>query len=109
MLKLLVEYPIDMICAPLSRIPARFHIVEFLKTITREHSALYIANTNDNDEEYETFDWKVYLTPFSLKLWVFIIGSAIVFVVIISFIEWQYNIKMVNFHSYVRIAQITQI
>ena len=109
MLKLLVEYPIDMICAPLSRIPARFHIVEFLKTITREHSALYIANTNDNDEEYETFDWKVYLTPFSLKLWVFIIGSAIVFVVIISFIEWQYNIKMVNFHSYVHIAQIIQI
>ena len=107
MLKSLVEYPVDLICAPFSSIPARFYIVDFLKTITREHAALYIANTNLNDKKYETFDWKVYLSPFSLKLWLFMFGFAIAFMIIISIIEWQYNIKMVNFHYYVRNALIS--
>ena len=94
MLKSITESHVDMICASLSIVESRLTYVDYLVPITQVHASLFIAN-NDN---FDTIDWTVYLTPFTLRVWLIIIASTITIVIIIIVMEKQYNVEMVSYN-----------
>ena len=96
MIKSITENNADMICTSLSIVQLRRPYVDFLNPMSQVYAALFIANHN-----YDVIDWTVYLAPFSIKLWLSIVASAIIFMIIITIMERQYNAKRVScsFHT----------
>ena len=91
MIKSITENNVDMICTSLSIVQLRRPYVDFLQPMSKVYAALFIANFN-----YYVIDWTVYLAPFSIKLWLSIVASAVIFMVTITIMERQYNVKMVS-------------
>ena len=92
MMKSIVESHVDIICAAMGILPIRHTYVDFLVPMSQEVAALFITN----NKKFAITDWTVYLTPFSIKLWLIIVASAITFMIIIIILERQYNEEMVS-------------
>ena len=92
MMKSIVESHVDIICAAMGILPIRHAYVDFLVPMSQKVASLFIAN----NKNLAITDWTVYLTPFSIKLWLIIVASAITFMVIITILERQYNEDMVS-------------
>ena len=93
MMESLAESHVDMICASFSLIPSRYSYVDYLLPMTQSYPYLFIAKNND------IIDWTVYLTPFSIRIWLIILASAITIIIIITVMEKQYNIETVSYRQ----------
>ena len=91
-IKSITENNVDMICAALSMIQSRMTYVDYLVPVTQSYASLFIAN-HDN---FDVIDWTVYLSPFSIWIWLITISSAITFMTIMTIIERQYNEEIVS-------------
>ena len=92
MLKSITESHIDMIGASLSILQLRLNYVDYLVPMSQTHASLFIKN----NDKFNMIDWSVYLTPFSIWSWLIIIISAMIFMFIISIMEWLFNVEMVS-------------
>ena len=94
MMKSITENHVDMICASLGQLQSRNSYVDFLVPMNLAYASLFIANHHKLD----IIDWSVYLSPFSIKIWLIIIASAITFMIIIIIMDMQYNREVVSYN-----------
>ena len=83
---------IDIMVIPLTILPVRFQIVDYLYPLYHDKVAIYIPN----DLEEHVIDWTVYFNPFSYQLWILIAVKCAIFVLLVYLIEWLHGLKMVT-------------
>ena len=94
MMKSITEGHVDFICVSYGMLLSRLSYLDFLVPMSQIHMSLFIANSN----KFDIIDWTVYLTPFSIKIWLIIVASAITFMFIITIMERQYNEEIVSYN-----------
>ena len=93
-MKSITESHVDMICASLGQIQSRISYVDFLVPMNHAYASLFIANSRN----FDIIDWSVYLSPFSIKIWLIIIASAITFMIIMVIMDIQHNRNIVSYN-----------
>ena len=71
MVKSLYTGEVDMVGCSLTLTAERFRAVDYLYPLGLETYSIYIGNP-----ESEVEDWELYLQPFKLKLWIFLLTAA---------------------------------
>ena len=95
MFESLVQDSAKFIWASLYTGPERQRYIDYLPILSVDHLSFYISN----HETYETINWKLYLSQFSVELWLTILFTSVMITVITVFIHWVHtkNILVTNY------------
>ena len=75
--------------------PIRLQFVDFLPIVWDAHDTIFIQI----EDSSEAIDWKVFLKPFAIEVWLAIAIKCIIFTLVVSFIEWFHDYKLVRANS----------
>ena len=94
MFESLVQDSAKFIWASLYTGPERQRYIDFLPILSVDRMSFYISN----HETYETINWKLYLSQFSVELWMTILFTSVIITVITVLIHWVHTKnKLVNY------------
>ena len=91
----LVEGSLEFIWDYVHMNPIRRQVVDYLPTIRSDHDAIFVKI----EDSLEEIDWKVFVDPFKVEVWMAIVIKCIIFTTLAIIIERIHNCKMVSQYS----------
>ena len=88
----LVEGSADFVCGAFTMLPVRLQFVDFLPASWSAYDAIFVQN----EDTFEEIDWKVFFVPFAIEVWIAIVIKCLVFIILVSIIEYFNDYKLVS-------------
>ena len=88
----LVEGSADFVCGAFTMLPLRLQFVDFLPASWSAYDAIFVQN----EDTFEEIDWKVFFVPFAIEVWIAIVIKCLVFIILVSIIEYFNDYKLVS-------------
>ena len=88
----LVEGSADFVCGAFTMLPVRLQFVDFLPASWSAYDAIFVQN----EDTFEEIDWNVFLVPFAIEVWIAIAIKCLVFIILVSIIEYFNDYKLVS-------------